>query len=752
MNVWPNFLEPKLTERFRRIVQSRLKEKKPRPIISMEVAEFHLGTAPPMFAHEGAYWSTEGEQAVLNMGFEWDTTEMTILISAKLGGPLRGKTASILVNSIHIKGDLRLLPVLDGQAVLFSFKNTPEVRIGLAFGSGTLSYPQTELPFISSWLEKLLVDTLNRTMVEPRRRCFSLPAEDRKKKAVGGIFSVTIVSARDLTKSSAQDSRNSSNAMMSNGDASVHLSNNGSNNGSSHGGSKNGSVNKKSEKLRFVEISCEDLTRKTGMQSGPFPHVWNETYDMVLHENVGTVHLNVYEQGQNVKYDFLGSCEIKVKYVDDDSTIFWAVGPAQSVLISRVESCGKEVEFTIPLENVASGEVTVKLVLKEWQFSDGSKAVANSSPSSSMLGQQNSAGAQSMRPTLTGRKLRISAIEARDLAPMDRTGKSDPYLKLFYGKLIRKTKIVNQELNPTWNQDFLFQEVTGGEYLKIKCYDADRFGDENLGSARVNLQGIEEGTPKDVWVPLEKIKQGEIHLRIEVVAPELSQIPSSNGSENGSHPTGDGCVVEIVLVEARDLVAADWGGTSDPYVSVRYGQIKKRTKVVYKTLTPTWGQTLEFPDDGSPLVLHVKDYNNILPTVSIGHCDVDYEGLPPNQMLDSWLPLQGVNKGEIHVKVTRKVPERLVKAASEEQPKPTFAPTYSGNAKLQRSAGKVRSLLRKAMALAEEEEDIEEIRQMLEELEGAEEEREVTISQLQKDRDVLIAKVRELEKAMSGFF
>lgn len=42
------------------------------------------------------------------MGFEWDTTEMTILISAKLGGPLRGKTASILVNSIHIKGDVRV--------------------------------------------------------------------------------------------------------------------------------------------------------------------------------------------------------------------------------------------------------------------------------------------------------------------------------------------------------------------------------------------------------------------------------------------------------------------------------------------------------------------------------------------------------------------------------------------------------------------------------------------------------------------
>jgi hypothetical protein len=39
-------------------------------------------------------------------------------------------------------------------------------------------------------------------------------------------------------------------------------------------------------------------------------------------------------------------------------------------------------------------------------------------------------------------------------------------------------------------------------------------------------------------------------------------------------------MVEVVLVEARDLLAADWGGTSDPYVSVRYGQTKKRTKVV----------------------------------------------------------------------------------------------------------------------------------------------------------------------------
>ena len=162
--------------------------------------------------------------------------------------------------------------------------------------------------------EKLLIDTLNRIMVEPRRRCFPLPPVDLKKKAVGGIVSVTIVSARDLAKIDRRESRNFNDEKLANGDGSVRTISNGSSHGS-NGSSHGGSVNKRSEKSRFVEMTCEDLTRKTGLQTGPFPHVWNETYDMVLHDNMGTVHLNVYEQAQNnVKYDFLGNCEIKVGY------------------------------------------------------------------------------------------------------------------------------------------------------------------------------------------------------------------------------------------------------------------------------------------------------------------------------------------------------------------------------------------------------------------------------------------------------
>jgi Ca2+-dependent lipid-binding protein len=132
--------------------------------------------------------------------------------------------------------------------------------------------------------ENLLINTLNHTMVEPRRRCYALPAVDLKKKAVGGILSVTLVSARNLLREGSELGRDS-----------------------------NGSSLDRKSLGNFVEIACEDLMRKTQIQGGGSSPVWDETIDMVLHDNTGTVHFNVYEQApDNVKYDFIGNCEVKV--------------------------------------------------------------------------------------------------------------------------------------------------------------------------------------------------------------------------------------------------------------------------------------------------------------------------------------------------------------------------------------------------------------------------------------------------------
>ena len=46
-----------------------------------------------------------------------------------------------------------------------------------------------------------------------------------------------------------------------------------------------------------------------------------------------------------------------MKYVADDSTTFWAIGPDSRIIAKHAEHCGKEVEMVVPFEGVNSGEV-----------------------------------------------------------------------------------------------------------------------------------------------------------------------------------------------------------------------------------------------------------------------------------------------------------------------------------------------------------------------------------------------------------
>lgn len=704
MEVWPNFMCPKLSGRFSSIVEARLKHRKPRLIESIELLDFSLGSCPPSLAVHGARWSTSGDKRILQMGFEWDTNNVNIILLAKMARPLVG-TARIGINSLRIKGELLLMPILDGQAVLYSFDSPPEVKIGIAFGSGGgQALPATEVPGVSSWLDKLFRDTLVKTMVEPHRRCYSLPAVDLRKKAVGGILSVTIISASQLVKSFSR----------------------GSNSGRQQSIGKNGTPERNlgDEDKTFVEVELGDLTRRTSASPGSSP-IWNKTLKMVLHEDNGILKFNLYEWIPNsVKHDYLTSCEIKVKYAADDSTVFWAVGPESGVLAKRAETIGEEVEMVVPFEGINTGQLTVKLVLREWTFSDDTNHLNNPSYISS---QQSIYRASSIQPK-TGRKLIITVMEGRDLVGRDKFGKSDSYIKLQYGKALVRTRTVLRESNPAWNQKFEFDEIGGGEYLKIRCYRQDMFSDDSIGSARVNLEGLVEGSLKDVWVPLEKVNSGEVRLLIVAVKNDAFGRSKSDGGE------GSG-LIELSLIEAKDLVAADLRGTSDPYVRVLYGTIKKRTKVIHKTLNPQWNQTLEFPDDGSPLRLFVKDHNALLPTSSIGECIVEYNGLPPNQMADKWIPLQGVTKGEIHVQITRKVVE-LPKKSS-------FKPITESLSKAQQISTQMRQSMTKFKALVDDG-DLEALSLALSEMEDLEDVQEEYMVQLETEETLLINKISEL--------
>ncbi|MFS7962077.1 putative C2 domain, synaptotagmin-like mitochondrial-lipid-binding domain, C2 domain superfamily [Helianthus anomalus] len=696
IEVWPNFISPKLSLKFSSIVEKRLKHRKPKLIEKIELLEFSLGSCPPILGMHGAQWLTAGEQRFIRMGCDWDTSNISIMLLAKLA---MGSTR-IVVNNVHVKGDLLLSPILDGKAILYSFVSTPEVRIGVAFGSGgSQSLPATEVPGVSSWLVKLCNDSLNKTMVEPRRRCLYLPAVDLRKKAVGGVIHVTVVTAGSLSRNSFK------RRSRINDDGSVVVADN-----------HNDTMGK--DFHTFVEVELEDLTRRTLEVAGPNP-TWDSTFNMVLHDDAGVLKFNLYECcSDSLNYDYLATCEIKLRYCDDDSTVFWAVGPDSSVIAKHAEFCGKEVEMVVPFEGINSAKLKVKLTLKEWQYSDGLHSLSGlqlSSRGSSLHGS-----ISNFQPR-TGRKIYVTVVEGKDLLEKEKSAKS--YVKLQYGKTIQRTRGAANS-HPAWNQKFEFEEISDGEYLKIKCYNEDMFGDENIGGARVNLEGLIDGVVRDVWVPLEKVNKGEVRLEIEMVTiNDYNQGPMAS----------QGGLIELVLIEGRDLVAADIRGTSDPYVRVQYGNLKRRTKVMYKTLTPQWHQTFEFPDDGSLLALHVKDHNALLPTSSIGDCIVEYQRLPPNEMSDKWIPLQGVKRGEIHVQVTRKVPQ-LQKKVSDSEPPSSRGQKIS--TQMKQTMMKIRSLI--------EDENFEEASMILSELESLHDVEQECIVQLETEQMLLLNKINEL--------
>ena len=52
--------------------------------------------------------------------------------------------------------------------------------------------------------------------------------------------------------------------------------------------------------------------------------------------------------------------------------------------------------------------------------------------------------------------------------------------------------------------------------------------------------------------------------------------------------------IHVTVVSAKGLTAKDQGGTSDPYVTIQVGRLKKRTRTLPKTLDPAWNQKFLF--------------------------------------------------------------------------------------------------------------------------------------------------------------
>ncbi|XP_038974602.1 synaptotagmin-5-like [Phoenix dactylifera] len=97
-------------------------------------------------------------------------------------------------------------------------------------------------------------------------------------------------------------------------------------------------------------------------------------------------------------------------------------------------------------------------------------------------------------------KLTLTVVKANGLKNMEIIGKSDPYVVLSVRPMFKvKTKVINNNLNPVWNETFeLIAEDKETQSVILEVFDEDNLAqDKRLGVAKLALIDLEPETNKE---------------------------------------------------------------------------------------------------------------------------------------------------------------------------------------------------------------------------------------------------------------
>ncbi|KAK9671003.1 hypothetical protein RND81_12G000400 [Saponaria officinalis] len=117
--------------------------------------------------------------------------------------------------------------------------------------------------------------------------------------------------------------------------------------------------------------------------------------------------------------------------------------------------------------------------------------------------------------------LTVALIEGSNLAAVDSSGFSDPYVIFTCNGRTRTSSIKFQKLDPQWNEIFEFDAMDEPpSVLEIEVFDFDGPFDEatSLGHAEINFLKANISELSDIWVPLQgklaQAWQSKVRLRI----------------------------------------------------------------------------------------------------------------------------------------------------------------------------------------------------------------------------------------------
>ncbi|XP_007936377.1 rasGAP-activating-like protein 1 [Orycteropus afer afer] len=133
-----------------------------------------------------------------------------------------------------------------------------------------------------------------------------------------------------------------------------------------------------------------------------------------------------------------------------------------------------------------------------------------------------------------GRCLRCHVLQARDLAPRDISGTSDPFARVFWGSQSLETSTIKKTRFPHWDEVLEFRELPGAPSpLRVELWDWDMVGKNDfLGMVEFSSQVLQQKPPNG-WFRLLPFPRAEEDaggslgaLRLKVRLTEDRVLPS----------------------------------------------------------------------------------------------------------------------------------------------------------------------------------------------------------------------------------
>ncbi|XP_054070575.1 multiple C2 and transmembrane domain-containing protein 2 isoform X1 [Rissa tridactyla] len=230
-------------------------------------------------------------------------------------------------------------------------------------------------------------------------------------------------------------------------------------------------------------------------------------------------------------------------------------------------------------------------------------------------------------------------------------GLAEIFILLKLGDQRYKSKTLCKSANPQWREQFDFHYFSDRkDMLDIEVWRKDnKKHEELLGTCQVDITALPMKRTNCLELPLEKYP-GSL-LMLIVVSPctgvsisDLCVCPLGDPSErqqisqrycikNSFRDIKDVGFLQVKVLKAVDLLAADFAGKSDPFCVLELGNDSLQTHTVYKNLNPEWNKVFTFP---------IKDIHDVL-EVTVFDEDGDK---PPDFLGKVAIPLLSIRNGK----------------------------------------------------------------------------------------------------------